>query len=116
MKAKTLFFLSAILMSFNFVNSQTINDVPISQINVQYVKIIGIQRFMTNKVHVELDFGQKNSLFSNKEVVIKDSNSNVMNFNSMIDALNFMGQNGYEYLDSYVVRDTVNYIMRKIKY
>jgi hypothetical protein len=53
-------------------------------------------------VTIEIDFGQENKLFSsNKDTRIRDENGKNMIFNSMIDALNFMTKNGYEFVQAY---------------
>ena len=53
---------------------------------------------MSNKVKIEIDFGQENKLFSgNHDTMVKDKNGEKMVFQSMIDALNFMHESGYEF-------------------
>lgn len=83
--------------------AQTVNDVPIKDINVDYVQIIGTTKPLSNKVNIQLDFGQENKLFKASDTVVKDEKGNVLTLNSMIDALNFMSSNGYEFADSYVI-------------
>jgi len=81
--------------------SQTVNDVPIRDIDVDYVQIIGTDRFLSNKVTVRLDFGQLNRLWV-RDTVIRDENGNLVVFNSMIDALNFMSKQGYDFVQAVI--------------
>lgn len=83
--------------------SQTVNDIPINDIDVEYVQIVGTSKFMSNKVTIEIDFGQENKFWSNKQTIIKDESGKPVVFNSMIDALNFMSANGYEFETAYAL-------------
>ena len=66
-----------------------------------------------------IDFGQSTKLFGNnkKQFSILDKNNKKVEFNSMIDALNFMTKNGYKFEQAYVLTvgnsNTYNYLMSK---
>jgi len=115
---KKLFFIALVLFTNNLF-SQTINDKPISEIDVEYIQIVGNSRFMSDKVTIEIDFGQNTTYFSTtrKETIIKDASGNNIKFNSMIDAINFMSNQGYDFTQSYAVtvsnQVTFYAIMRK---
>lgn len=71
MKIFLSFLLAGLLCSGLF--SQTVNDVPLSEIDVEYVQIVGTGKFLSTKVTIELDFGQKTSFFGKyKQTQIKD--------------------------------------------
>jgi hypothetical protein len=98
--------------------SQTVNDIPLKDIDVNYVEIVGTSRVLSSKLTVEIDFGQENKLFSSdKDTKIKDVNGKNMIFNSMIDALNFMTTNGYEFVQAYAVttsnQNVYHYLLKK---
>jgi hypothetical protein len=100
--------------------SQTVNDIPLKDIDVNYVEIVGTSRVLSSKLTVEIDFGQENKLFSSdKDTRIKDVNGKNMIFNSMIDALNFMTTNGYEFVQAYAVttsnQNAYHYLLKKKK-
>ena len=100
--------------------SQTVNDIPLKDIDVEYVEIVGTSRVLSSKLTVEIDFGQENKLFSSdKDTRIKDVNGKNMIFNSMIDALNFMTKNGYEFVQAYAVtissQNVYHYLLRRKK-
>ena len=93
------------LFAFGLTNaySQTVNNVPIEDIDVDYIQIVGTSKMLSNKLTIRLDFGQENKLFSKKDNQVKGADGKRIVFNSMIDALNFFSKNGYEYVDAYTV-------------
>lgn len=100
------------------VKSQTVNNVPIKDLDVEYIQIVGRQKFLSSKVNVEIDFGQDAPLFgSARHTIIKDKDGIKMVFNSMVLALNFMTKYGYEFVQAYTTHgedsSTVYYLMRK---
>ena len=66
-----------------------------------YCEILGKQQFLSKKVQVQVDFGQKTNLFADNPLV--DEKGNVIEFNSMVDALNYMGTMGWEFEQAYAV-------------
>lgn len=121
-KMKNLFICMLFLIALGFSNvySQTVNDVPLKDIDVEYVQIVGTQKLMSTKVIIQIDFGQRTKLFSlGKETVLKDEQGKPLDFNSMIDALNFMSENGFEFVSAYTItvnnQNVYHYIMRKKK-
>ncbi|KMQ69321.1 hypothetical protein ACM39_04335 [Chryseobacterium sp. FH2] len=116
---KKLFTFSLITFA-SFVFAQTVNDVPIKDIDVDYVQIIGTGRSLSTKVNVEIDFGQETKSISFKNgTSIKDERGRNMKFNSMMDALNFMSANGYYFQFAYTTNDekdrAIYYILKKNK-
>lgn len=100
--------------------AQTVNGVPLKDINVEYVQIVGTSRLLSNKVSVEIDFGQENSYWTQKDTQLRDANNKLITFNSMIDALNFMTSHGYEFVQAYAVsmqnnQNVYHYLLRKKK-
>lgn len=83
--------------------SQTVNDQPLSEIDVDYVQIVGTSKLLSQKLTIEIDFGQENRLFKSRDTQLKDETGKNLVFNSMIDALNFMSRNGYEFIDAYTL-------------
>ena len=56
------------------------------------------------KVKARVDFGQNVSFWKQGEMKIVDENGKEMVFNSMIDAMNFMGRRGWRLMQTYAVR------------
>jgi hypothetical protein len=108
------------LVSASSVISQTVNDTPIKDIDVEFVQIVGTSKLFKNKVTIQLDFGQSVKFFSSgKETQIKDENGKRLSFNSMIDALNFMSKNGYDFVHAYAItignQNVYHYLLQKRK-
>ena len=99
--------------------SQTVNDIPLKDIDVDYVQIVGANKPFSSKLTVAIDFGQETKFLSSKEVVLKDAQGKPVVFNSMIDALNFMSKNGYEFVNAYIItvsnQHVYHYILKKKK-
>ena len=66
-----------------------------------YCELLGTQKFMSTKVTISVDFGQERKFFGDNRMV--DENGNVQLFNSMVDAMNYMGSLGWEFEQAYVV-------------
>ena len=107
----------SLLMSLSY--SQTIDGINVKDIDVEYMQIVGTTGFLTNKVSITLDYGQTaaGKLFGKGKMVVKDKDGKRMKFNSMIDALNFLGTNGYDFVDAYAItignNNVYHYMMRK---
>lgn len=117
---KTIFILLVISLSgLHDAYTQTVNGVLIKDIDVQYIQIVGTSQLLSNKVSIEIDFGQLNKIFSSKDTQVKDENGKLVKFNSMIDALNFLSKNGYKFLNAYAITDgnqnVYHYILEKKK-
>lgn len=69
------------------------------------------------KTTIKFDFGTSNQSISTKKNVIKDKEGNIVKFTRMIDALNFMRDNGYEYIDTYIIEkySETHYILKRKK-
>lgn len=66
-----------------------------------YCEILGTQKFLSNKVTVTVDFGQ-NTKFG-EDTRLRGEDGKVIIFNSMVDAMNWMGAQGWEFLQAYIV-------------
>ncbi len=64
-----------------------------------YCELLGSQKFLSAKCTVEIDMGQ--NPYENKKLV--DENGKKITFNSMIDAMNYMGKLGWTFEQAYVV-------------
>lgn len=76
-------------------------DVPVQESpTYAYCQIVGTTKLFSAKVTIEIDFGQERKLWSDKRMRNPETGE-VMVFNSMIDAMNFMGQQGWEFEQAY---------------
>jgi hypothetical protein len=100
---KKVLLLTAMLFS-GMAYSQTVNGVALKDLNVDYVMIVGQGKLFSNKVSIEIDFGQETSFWKGgKEMKLLDENGKKVTLNSMIDALNFMSAAGYEFVNAYAI-------------
>lgn len=115
---KLISFIAINLVSFSLL-AQTVNDIPIKDIDVEYVQIVGAAKFFSTKVVVGIDFGQRTKYFKMGNTIVKDEYGKPVEFNSMIDALNFMTKNGFEFVTAYAVtiykQNVYHYLMRNRK-
>ena len=69
-----------------------------------YALLSGSSQLFSSKVKVAIDFGQSTSwLGAMSESMIVDENGKEIKFNSMIDAMNYLGQFGWKFAQAYVV-------------
>lgn len=69
-----------------------------------YCELVGTSNMLGTKVRVEVDFGQEVSFFKQYEQrILKDEQGNPLKFNSMVDALNYMGSLGWEFCQAYEI-------------
>lgn len=87
--------------------AQESDSIPTPKTKTVFAQIMGINKNVLgigNKISVEIDFGDENNFWGRdgrNEVV--DENGKEMKFNTMVDAMNFMGERGWVYTDSYVI-------------
>lgn len=99
----TLFFILSSLMSFSQVSKDNIKTDSISITkNYVYCEILGTGSLFSTKVKIDIDYGQEVS-FWNQDRRLKDENGKSVKFNSMVDALNYMGTLEWEFVQAYVV-------------
>lgn len=72
-----------------------------------YCELLGINKNVLgigNKISVQVDFGEEKFFWGNDgRDMLVDENGKEIKFNSMVDAMNFMGERGWRFQDSYVV-------------
>ena len=68
----------------------------------QYCQIIATPRLLSNKVTIDIDFGEEKSFW--RDTRLKTYDGRFKKFNTIIDALNFMGKEGWVFMNAYPVR------------
>jgi uncharacterized membrane protein len=80
-----------------------------------YCEIVGTEKLLSTKVTITVDFGQKMKFFADNRM--KDETGKPLVFNSMIDALNFMGKQGWEFAQAYTItissQNVYHFLMKK---
>lgn len=72
------------------------------QKNFAYCELVGTEKLLSTKVKVQADFGQQASFWKGVDY-LRNASGKVVNFNSMVDAMNYMGSQGWEFVQAYVV-------------
>src|SRR5215212_9419966 len=69
----------------------------------QYCQIIATPRLLSNKITIDIDFGEEKSFW--RDTRLKTYDGKFKKFNTIIDALNFMGKEGWIFINAYPVRN-----------
>jgi len=100
-------------------NSASITDTSSSKeyegIKYIYCQIVGTAKLFSREVTISIDYGQERSFW--KDNRLKDENGKIQSFNSMVDALNYMGNQGWEFVEAYVItfgnQNVYHYLLKK---
>jgi len=109
---KKLFVVFVILLSQEKLFSQ----VDTTKIE-QYCTVVATPRLLSSRVTIDIDYGEKRSAW--KDNRLKDEEGRVKKFNSVIDALNYMGSQGWMLVNAFPVSTgnntyIYNYVFRKL--
>src|SRR5438552_2566801 len=69
----------------------------------QYCELVAQQRILSRKVNIDVDYGDERKLF--KDYRLKDESGKLKKFNSVVDALNYMGQQGWKLVNAFPVTE-----------
>lgn len=92
-----LFFQLAVFAAFAQTDSTKVE---------QYCQIIATPRLLSNKVTIDIDFGEEKSFWADTRM--RSYDGRLKKFNTIIDALNFMGKEGWIFVNAYPVRNGNN--------
>lgn len=100
-------------LSFGQVSVEGIN---INELDIKYCQLVGYNKSLFGQnIIVTIDYGQEFKLF--KTQLIKNHEGKAVEFNSMVDALNFMENNGWVYTNNYAVSvgnsSVYHYLLRR---
>jgi hypothetical protein len=68
----------------------------------QYCQVIATPKLLSNKVTIDIDFGEEKSFW--RDTRLKSEAGKVRKFNTIIDALNYMGREGWIFINAFPVR------------
>jgi hypothetical protein len=68
----------------------------------QYCQVIAKPRLLSNKVTIDIDFGDEKSFW--RDTRLKTEAGKIRKFNTIIDALNYMGREGWVFINAFTVR------------
>lgn len=83
----------------------------------QYCEVVASQRLLSNKVTIDIDYGEARSLFQTNRV--KDDSGKAKKFNTVIDALNYLGKDGWKLVNAFPISNgtdntVYHYVFRKL--
>lgn len=67
----------------------------------QYCEVVATGKLLSNKVTIDIDYGEERSIW--KDHRIKDDNGKFKKFNSVIDAINYLGKLGWKLVNAFPV-------------
>lgn len=94
---KKLLIIGIFLISTLISNAQT----DTSKVE-QYCQVIATPRLLSNKVTIDIDFGEEKSFW--RDTRLKTDGGKLKKFSTVIDALNYMGKEGWIFINAYPVR------------
>jgi len=68
----------------------------------QYCQVIATPRLLSSKVTIDIDFGEEKSFW--RDTRLKTDGGKLRKFNTVIDAINYMGSEGWIFINAYPVR------------
>lgn len=95
---KCILILSIVILSTGYSFTQE-DD---SKETYVYCELVGTGKVFSTKVNVVVDYGEERKFFEAANT-IEDEDGGVKDFNSMVDALNYMGNRGWEFVQAYTV-------------
>lgn len=93
---KKIFIIATILFTGIGSFAQT-NSVKVEQ----YCQVIATPGLLSNRVTISVDFGEERSIWRDNR--LKTYDGKLKKFNTIIDALNFMGRDGWVFINAYPV-------------
>ena len=84
-----------------FISIFSIAQTDTSKIE-QYCQVIATPKLLSNKVTIDIDFGEEKSFW--RDTRLKAEAGKVKKFNTIIDALNYMGREGWIFINAFPVR------------
>ena len=109
---KKLFVLSIILFGY----TKSFSQIDTTKIE-QYCDVVATPRLLSSKVTIDIDYGESRSIW--KDNRLKTEEGKVKKFNTVIDALNYMGNNSWQLVNAFPVSTgsstyVYHYVFRKL--
>jgi len=101
----------AFLFIFSFTSFvcpvSTIGQTTLDSISskASYCEIVGTQGLFSTKLTIMIDYGQKTNFWKPQNNMLTSEEGKPIKFNSMIDVLNLMHSEGWEFVNAYAIGD-----------
>jgi len=73
----------------------------------QYCRLVAQNRLLSNRVNIDVDYGDERKLFSDNRMRDEET-GRIKKFNTVVDALNYMGSQGWVLVNAFPVIDGAN--------
>lgn len=80
----------------------------------QYCSLNVVPRVLSNKVNIDVDYGNPRKLFSFKDNRVKDDDGKAKKFNTAVEALNYMSAQGWKLVNAMAMTEGGNAVYRYI--
>jgi hypothetical protein len=111
---KKITFLIYLIVANLFCFSQQNNSLKNIE---QYCSLNIMPRLLSNKVNIDIDYGNPRKLFSFKDNRVKDENGKAKKFNTAVEALNYMSSQGWKLVNAFTITEggsaVIRYIMKR---
>ncbi len=113
---KLILFIAMLGLGFSAMSQEQPAELSKEKAKEEYCMILASAKFLSTKVTIEIDFGQEWSFWKDKRG-LRDENGKKIVFNSVIDALNYMASEGWEFVNAYVItvsgQNVYHYVMKR---
>ncbi|HRI21204.1 MAG TPA: hypothetical protein PLA68_09615 [Panacibacter sp.] len=93
---KSIILAIVLLVSFNSFSQTDTTKIE------QYCEVIATPRMLSNKVTLEINYGEEKSYW--RDTRLKTDDGRLKKFNTIVDALNYMGKQGWTFVNAYPVK------------
>ncbi len=74
----------------------------------QYSRLVAINKLFSAKVNIDVDFGDERKFFSDNRMRDEETGK-IKKFNTVVDALNYMGSQGWTLVNAFPVQEGSSY-------
>jgi hypothetical protein len=83
----------------------------------QYCEVVATSRMMSNKVTIDINYCEQRSIWRDHRV--KDDEGKLVKFNSVVDALNYLGKEGWKMVNAFPIQvgsgpAVYHYVFKKV--
>jgi hypothetical protein len=103
---KKIIFITTVLFISISMFCQNVITVDSIKREASYCEIVGTQGLFSSKLTIVVDYGQEQgNIFTYKDSRLKGQDGKAIKFNSMIDVLNLMQKEGWDFVTAYTIGD-----------
>jgi hypothetical protein len=104
------------LSSFLAASQEQKKDKPSNEI---YCMVLAYSKLLSTKISIAVDYGQEQNFWKGgwRGERIRTEEGKIKNFNSVVDALNYMSDEGWTFVNAYAItqggQNVYHYVMKK---